>query len=91
MSELNTESQVLWWHLFVRGESELEANVVTVFGESTKAPSEVAEIGLGFDNPHYYVTSFDHDPDEDETNNAILNKLVEVMRTSNLRMNGPDN
>lgn len=88
MSELLDDDVKLWWHLFVRSEPALEANVTTVFGESSKPPDEVAEIGLGFDNPHYYVESFDHDPDDDEKDAAILSKLIDLC--ANLRNNGPE-
>lgn len=75
-------AEARYWHLFVRRDPALEANVTTIFGDSAKRPDEVVEIGLGFDQPHFYVTSFDHEPDVVEVDAALLERLLDALEAA---------
>lgn len=65
-----------WWHLFLSENEGMGAVVTTIFGESSQLPTEAKKTALGFDPPIYWVHSFDHDPDEDEVDVVIKDRLL---------------
>lgn len=69
-----------WWHLYWGHVPEMDAFVETMYGESTKPPSELTDEQITYWGDRFYVESFDHEPDSEERSDAVIRMLYQAAR-----------